>query len=192
MAYDTIHNNGVKNSYPGIAMSPQHKESCPPWLCSMGKAFDDPLESILKGFISDKAYWEEPEDHMADRNTRSIRYASVKGVGREAMAPIQFTNHEILWGGGLRRATSGGVGPRREDEHYYVSRDKDPTVNPVDYVYYFLPGLRVAVPKTVPNPDVQVLLFRIYQYGPKSMGYARIGDTLVPAILGSSDRQTLV
>lgn len=193
---------GNQDACLDVTMNPQCKQACPPWLRNMGQAFDDPLESTLKGFKADKSYWEElPEgqDHGADRDTRSLLYASAKAAGREAMAPVQFTNREDVWGGGLRRMTSGGVGPRREDEHYYAprytpvgfARYVDPTIDPADYTYYLLSGWRVAVPRTVPGPAIRALLLRIYQYGPGAVGYARLGDTLVPAILGPGDRQTL-
>jgi hypothetical protein len=190
---------GDQDACLGVTMNPQCKRACPPWLRNMGQAFDDPLESTLEGFKADKSYWEEPEDHGADRDTRSLLYASAKAAGREAMAPVQFTNREDVWGGGLRRMTSGGVGPRREDEHYYAprytpvgfARYVDPTIDPADYTYYLLSGWRVAVPRTVPGPAIRALLLRIYQYGPGAVGYARLGDTLVPAILGPGDRQTL-
>lgn len=173
--------------------------ACPPWLREMGSAFDEPYDSALEEFKADKTYWDPPEDDGADRDTRALQYASAKGAGRNAMAPVQFTNREDAWGGGLRRMVTGGVGPRREDEHYYApryvpigwARYVSPVIDPADYRYYRLAGWRIAVPRTIPGPAVRALLLRIYQYGPQSSGYARLGDTLVPAILGPGDRQTL-
>jgi hypothetical protein len=165
----------------------------------MGQAFDDPLASTLESFKADRAYWDPPEDRGPDRDTRALALAGAKAAGRAAKVPAPFMNRADAWGGGLRRMTSGGVGPRREDEHYYApryvpvgfARYEDPTVDPDDYTYYLLSGWRVAVPRTVPGPAVRATLLRIYQYGPQSAGYARLGDTIVPAILGPGDRQTL-
>ena len=166
------------------------------WLEPRGGA----LEPVLKKFVSDREYWEEErKDPENDWDTRSFTCAGTRGAGRQAMAPVQFTNREDIWGGGLRRMTSGGVGPRREDEHYYApryvpigfGRYKSPLVDPDDYTYHLLSGWRVAVPRTVPGPAVRALLLRLYQYGPQSAGYVRLGDTLVPALLGPGDRQTL-
>lgn len=194
---------GDQDARLGVTMNRATREcesACPPWLRNMGQAFDDPLESTLEAFKADKSYWEEPEDDGADRDTRALLHASAKAAGREAMAPIQFTNCEDIWGGGLRQMTTGGVGPRREDEHLSAprytpvgfARYDDPTIDPAGYTYYLMSGgWRVAVPLTIPGPGVRALLLRIYQYGPSSVGYVRLGDTLVPAILGIGDRQTL-
>jgi hypothetical protein len=164
----------------------------------MGRAFDDPLAATLQSYTSDKSYWEEPHEEQ-DRDTRNLQHARAKASGREAMVPAQLMNRVDVWGGGLRRMTDGGVGPRREDEHYLAPRHTpigfgryvDPTLDPSDYQFYHLSGWRVAIPRTVSGPDVRATLLRIYQYGPSSAGYARLGDTIVPAILGPGDRQTL-
>ncbi len=134
-----------------------------------------------------------------DRDDAARGIASARGAALAAAVPPQFANREDVWGGGLRRMASGGVGPRREDDHYrparYVpigfARYENPNVDPADYAYYLMSGWRVAVPRTLPGPAVRALLARIYQYGPSSAGYARLGDTIVPAILGPGDRQTL-
>jgi hypothetical protein len=188
---------GDRNACLGVTMNPQCKKSCPKWLRNMGKPFDDPLQSSLEAFVSD---WNnDTEKSGPDRDSRSLRSSTVRARGRERLTPAPFTNRMDIWGGGLRRMTSGSVGPRREDEHYYApryvpigfARYKDPTVDPADYTYYQMSGWRVAVPRTVPGPAVRALLMRIYQYGPKSAGYARLGDTIVPAILSPGDRRTL-
>lgn len=93
----------------------------------------------------------------------------------------------------------GGVGPRREDEHYHApryvpigfARYESPVLDPGDYAFYQLAAWRVAVPRSSAGPAARALLRRIYEHGPASAGYARVGDTLVPAILGSGDRRTL-
>ncbi|MGL4507977.1 MAG: hypothetical protein ACRCUF_19835, partial [Aeromonas sobria] len=69
------------------------------------------------------------------------------------------------------------------------ARYRDPTVDPADYLYYYLAGWRVAIPRTTPRADN--ILYRIYHWGPQSAGYVRLGDTIVPAVLGPGDRQTL-
>jgi len=164
----------------------------------MGQAFGDPLESTLEGFVSDACREERSEaeqNDAADRDARFLSYASAKGAGRKALAPVQSTSRENLWGGGLRRMTSSGVGPRREDEHRYVSvgfaRYLDPAVDPAGYAYYPFSGWRVAVPRTISGPAVWALFLQMSRYGPESAGYARLGDTLVPAVLGPGDRQRL-
>lgn len=206
---------GDSGACQGVAESPQCKKACPPWLRDMGKAFDDPLQSALEGFVSAEGASASKDDGDADasgagagagadesvpdRDSQVLQYAAARAAGREAQAPSQFANREDVWGGGLRRMVDGGVGPRREDEHYYApryvpvgfARYEDPTVDPANYKYYLMSGWRVAIPRTIPGPAVRALLLRIYQYGPRSAGYARLGDTLVPAILGPGDRQTL-
>jgi hypothetical protein len=169
----------------------------------MGGAFDDPLASTLEAFANNKKYWEggaeEQEEQNSARESHRLARAKAHALGRQALAPAQFMNRADVWGGGLRRMVEGGVGPRREDEHYYApryvpvgfARYVDPTVDPANYTYYRLSGWRVAVPLTLPGPAARALLLRIYRYGPASVGYARLGDTLVPAILGPGDRQTL-
>lgn len=139
----------------------------------------------------------EAED--ADRDTRMMRYAKAKGHLHESMAPSPAEHYDRAWGGGLRRMVVAGVGPRREDEHYYApryvpvgyARYDPPTIDPLQYEYYRISGWRVAVPRDLPGPDVRRLLLRIYHYGPQSAGYVRIGDSLVPAILEYQERMTL-
>ncbi|GFR89315.1 hypothetical protein ElyMa_002540100 [Elysia marginata] len=83
------------------------------------------LEPALESFKTDTAYWEEPsKEHQkkVDRDTQTLIYASAKGAGRKAMAPAQLTNQEVIWGGGLCRMATGGVGPRREDNYYCAPR----------------------------------------------------------------------
>lgn len=166
----------------------------------MGQAFDEPLAATLESFKADKTYWEdeEPAEDL-DRDRQALRHLKAKAAGREDSVPIQFANRVDIWGGGLRRMATGSVGPRREDDHYRAprytpigfARYVSPIIDPADYTFYLMSGWRVAVPRTVPGPDVRALLRRIYQYGPSSAGYARLGDTLVPAMLGPGDRQTL-
>jgi hypothetical protein len=66
-----------------------------------------------------------------------------------------------------------------------------PVVDANDYEYFRVAGWRVAVPRSTPGIRTKDLLSRIYNYGPQSAGYVRLGDTLVPAILGPGDRATL-
>ncbi len=173
--------------------------ACPQALRDMGDITTDPLEAQLERFAADRDYWDPPEGVGEDRDVRTVSYASAKGSGRGSMAPVQFANREDVWGGGLRRMTSGSVGPRREDEHHYATRYVPigfgryvpPTINSEDYRFYQLAGWRVAVPRSAAGPVARALLLRMYQYGPEAAGYARMGDTLVPALLGPGDRQTL-
>lgn len=173
--------------------------ACPRALLGMGDTTSEPLGAQLERFAADRDYWDPPEDEGLDRDVRAVSYASAKGSGRDSMVPAQSTNREDVWGGGLLRVTSGGVGPRREDEHHYAPRHvpigfgryTPPTVDPGDYRFYRSAGWRVAVPRETAPPTVRALLHRIYHYGPGAAGYVRMGDTLVPAILGPGDRQTL-
>lgn len=159
-------------------------------------------QSAVEKFVADKSYWEPPPEPRNDRDARVMGQAQsrAKGAAESVAAFVPtFENREDAWGGGLRRMVRGGIGPRREDEHYYAARYvpvgfaryASPTVNPADYLYYPLSGWRVAVPRTTPGPEIRALLARIYWYGPKSAGYARLGDTIVPALLSPGDRQTL-
>jgi hypothetical protein len=64
-------------------------------------------------------------------------------------------------------------------------------INPLDYEFYRVAGWRVAVPRITPGLRVKDIVSRIFYYGPQSAGYVRVGDTLVPAMLGVGDRQAL-
>lgn len=153
-----------------------------------------------------KVVWREADDEpdaALDRDSRTMRFASARAVGREHLAPRTPGGHrDAAWGGGLRRVVDGAVGPSREDEQRYVAipgryvpigyaRYVPPMVNPYDYKYYRVAGWRVAVPRTIPDNRVRDLLYRIYYTGPQSAGYVRMGDTLVPAILETGDRMTI-
>jgi hypothetical protein len=151
-------------------------------------------ETSLKRFISDKSYWDIPEDAESDRDTQMLLNACTKGAGREVLA--RAVRHRNLGGGDLRRLVSGGVGPHREDESLHApigfARYEDPTADPADYLYYHLAdGRRVAIPRVTPSADANNLIQKIYHWGPQSAGYVRLGDTLVPAVLGPGDRRTL-
>lgn len=166
----------------------------------MGKIFDNPLETTLTAFVSDRGYWDEPEDEAADRDTQVLLHASAKGAGREAMAPSQSAHLENTWGGGLRRVVSADArDPHHGDDRIWVSRYvpvgfaryKNPTVDPAAYNFYYLDGWRVAIHHMVPASLVHDMLLRIRKHGPESVGYVRLGDTLVSAALGPGARQTL-
>lgn len=147
---------------------------------------------------------DDDEDGGPDRDSAAMRNASARGAGRESMLPgLPGGGNGVAWGGSLRRMTdSGPLAPSREDEMRltdipgrYVptgyARYTSPVVNPWDYTYYRVAGWRVAVPRATPGMRVRDLLYRIEYFGPQSAGYARVGDTLVPAILGPGDRATL-
>lgn len=146
---------------------------------------------------------EDAEDSAPDRDSRSVRGASARGAGRERLAVDLPGRREAAWGGALRRMSeSGPLAPSREDENRLTSvasryvpigfaRYTSPVVDPYDYEYYRVAGWRVAVPRSTPGERVRDLLYRIFYYGPQSAGYARIGDCLVPGILGPGDRATL-
>lgn len=134
-----------------------------------------------------------------DRDDRAVHAAAARSAGQQASDPLGFMNRADAWGGGLRRILAEETVPRREDQHWYApryvpigfARYESPIVDPMDYNYYQMAGWRVAIPRNVPGPERHALLQRIYAFGPQSAGYARLGDTLVPALLGPGDRQTL-
>jgi hypothetical protein len=107
-----------------------------------------------------------------------------------------------VWGGALRRVTAASLAPSREDEFSYTdvpgrytpigyAKYVSPVVDPYDYSYYRVAGWRMAIPRSLPGPRVQDLLWRVFYYGPQSAGYVRLGATLVPSILNPGDRATL-
>ena len=69
----------------------------------------------------------------------------------------------------------------------YVS----PVINLGDYQFRRMAAWRVAIPRALPELRVQDLLSRIWDYGPASAGYVRIGETLVPATLDPGSRAAL-
>ena len=197
---------GDRQACAGVNNEPQCRKSCPPWLQKMGTLYPTSDNSITNAVEAFKSQYEESgreSDSSSDVRDRKVTaYAKRRGEGREQMVPKQFgdfMNRSDVWGGGQRRMVQYGLGPRREDEHYYAPRYVpvgfaqyvSPVVNPMDYRFYRLSGWRIAVPRTVCGPNVRNLLLRIYKYGPQAAGYARLGDTLVPAILTPGDRRTL-
>lgn len=198
---------GNPQACKSLHAAPECAGECPPHNRKLGRYFDDPplanspadLSSALDHFVADHKQADKAAPAAYDRDEEVVSHAKLRAADREASIPVQFVNRVDVWGGGLRRMVDGGVGPRREDAHYYApryvpigfARYVSPIIDPADYTYYQMSGWRVAVPRTVAGPEVRALLLRIYQYGPGSSGYARLGDTLVPAILGPGDRQTL-
>lgn len=135
---------------------------------------------------------------VADRDDAFMQMRRTQNRGRADRAP----GAAAFGGGALRRAVEMPIAPSREDIARYVTvpgrytpigfaRYTSPVVNPADYSYYRLAGWRVAIPRTTPSERVRDLLYRIFYYGPESAGYVRIGDTLVPAVLGPGDRMSL-
>ena len=157
------------------------------------------ISAALAAFVAAHKTEEAAASPQDDRDGRALRHSQAKAAGLEAQLPPQLMNRLDVWGGGLRRMVDGGVGPRREDEHYHApryvpigfARYESPVLDPGDYAFYQLAAWRVAVPRSSAGPAARALLRRIYEHGPASAGYARVGDTLVPAILGSGDRRTL-
>ncbi len=82
-----------------------------------------------------------------------------------------------------------GMGPHPSARGYIplgYARRRAAGVDPRAYAYY--QGERVAVPRGL---EARALLHRIAEGGPQWAGYAREGDTLVPAHLGPGDRKAL-
>jgi len=155
--------------------------------CHSGRCYGDPDDDEV--------------DQGADRDDRAAFYAASSNRLRETMVP-RSAGRRGPWGGALRRMTTTHIRPSREDESRYISvpgryvpigfaRYVAPVIQPTDYEYYRIAGWRVAVPRSVPGERVKDLLYRIFYYGPQSAGYVRLGDTLVPAVLGPGDRMTL-
>lgn len=132
----------------------------------------------------------DSEDEV-DRNNHMVSYAKSKGRGRMQHEPTM--PGEGAWGGSLCKLTNIEVGDPREDAVHIpigYARYTAPGVKAEDYTYHRVGGWRVAVPKKSKVP-VHKLLQRIQNTGPQSVGYVRVGDTLVPGHLGPGDRATL-
>lgn len=151
----------------------------------------------------------------ARRDSQMLRYASSKGCGLRRSQPSRGS----YCGSAMSRLVSDDSPFRsnlstRCDSHpdiaFSVPVNRDvfgvspgryvpigygeyvsPTINRYDYRFYTLAGWRVAVPRSIPPGVLSNLLYRIYNYGPQSAGYARIGDTLVPSMLGPGERLAL-
>jgi hypothetical protein len=134
-----------------------------------------------------------------DRDDRIVTFAAAKGAGRERMTSHAYNLHSA-WGGATR--ASDTIMPTREDVQSSrtvpgrtvrigYARYVSPTVDPYDYKYYHVSGWRVAIPRATPVVHVDYLLNRIIQFGPRSAGYVRIGDSLVPGSLGPGERVTI-
>lgn len=165
--------------------------------CGAQSLFDDPLDSALKAFASER--WTPPA--KIDRDSVGLRAACARGQSRLTSVPEVMRSNEA-WGGGLRRLAnasdrfdaSDASGPPYRDPRYVpigFARYVSPVLNPADYAFYRIAAWRVAVVRTMCSPQVRAILNRIVQYGPQSAGYVRIGDTLVPSVLTPGDRQTL-
>lgn len=140
------------------------------------------------------------------RDDAVVRGALRRGAGRASagMSTLRLGADGGVagWGGARRLATPADLGPSRDDEVLATSvpgryvplgyaRYAAPLVDPTHYSFYRAAGWRVAVPRSVTGAGLIDLLERIYFLGPAAAGYVRRGDTLVPAILGSGDRETV-
>ena len=68
---------------------------------------------------------------------------------------------------------------------------ESPIISLLDYKFFTFVGFRVAILRSMPNEQINMILTNIYRYGPQSVGYVRVYDTLVPASLGPGDRMIL-
>lgn len=139
----------------------------------------------------------------SDRDERSMALTVARGnLSRGVVKRKDQGNRSQAWGGALRRMTETSLGPSRDDERKFVSvpgryvpvgfaRYAPPLLNPLDYSMYRVAGWRVAVPRSIPGARVKDLLFRIFYFGPQSVGFVRMGDVMVPAALNTGDRMTL-
>lgn len=147
----------------------------------------------------------EPEK-TNNRDERFLR--SVRSRGDQARDAAKSTRSRCCTtgtnaqGGALRRMERTTLAPSPEYEYKYVSvpgryvplgfaRYVQPTINPNNYALYNVAAWRVAVPRGEPGFRVKDLLQRIFNYGPASAGYVRMGDMLVPAIEEPGDRMAL-
>ena len=67
----------------------------------------------------------------------------------------------------------------------------EPNINPLNYNFYYIPGWTIAIPRAIPMNQVNNILNMILYQGPESVGYIRMGDTMVPAVLSPGDRMSL-
>ena len=145
---------------------------------------------------------DDADDDGVDRDSRTMEHARRKATTRENMVPAAAGHQGNTWGGGMRRMVANEIVPSREDAARYVTlpgryvpigfhKYKSPVLDPSEYRFYRVADWSVAVPRSIPGLRVRDLLYRIYNYGPDSAGYVRIGDTLVPAELSPGDRMTL-
>ncbi len=150
----------------------------------------------------------------ASRDERFLSFARHKG--RAASAAVQSKTPGGKGGAALRRIPSMDLAPSRQDMSALAAKRllgaktdasagasstrtvpigfakyKSPIVNPLMYNFYHIAGWRVAVPRALDSLRTNLLLQRMYRYGPESAGYVRLGDTLVPAILSTGDRMSL-
>ncbi|MDE2095942.1 MAG: hypothetical protein KGL39_01695 [Patescibacteria group bacterium] len=135
-----------------------------------------------------------------DRDDRVVRQASARSKTARAVESKKTAGLGAKMHGAYRRMTSADMYPSRQD----VQRETDtryvplgfakyvaPEIDPTDYNVFRLAGWRVVVPRATCGLRTRELLYRIYKFGPQSAGYVRVGDTLVPAMMGVGDRLTL-
>ena len=151
---------------------------------------------------------DDDEDTIRDsaREAMILAAAKSRAQGREKLAPApgppgQKAARSCAWGGGLRRVADVKLAPMREDQQEappgryvpigYARYDAE-TVRPTAYkLVHGVGGWRIAVPRGMGPVAEAVLLNQIASAGPQAAGYARQGDTLVPAALGPGDRAAL-
>jgi len=71
------------------------------------------------------------------------------------------------------------------------ARYKVPYIDPNKFKFYWLSGLRVAIPANFSKSNALTILTAISRSGPRYAGYTKIGDTLVPSVLSLGDRMLL-
>lgn len=149
----------------------------------------------LSAFIRDEAQDRLDADRagLPGRDEAVVSRACAAGAGLRRKLPAPYTGRAA--GGALRRlAVPFPPLPARQDENYVplgFARYRNPGVDPGIYTYYQMAGWRIAVPRALCKEQALALVNGIYEVGPGPWGYARLGDTLVPAGLSPGDRQTL-
>ena len=124
---------------------------------------------------------------------RALRMGMRPAAGRERQPvtlrgmhgdmPPTFGEHALRWGSGNEAAP--GHMPAE------FARFKLPNVDPKDYRIRYAGPWRAAVPRYIGEQAWEALANKMYRFGPHSVGFVTMSDTLVPAKLGFGDRQML-
>ena len=147
-----------------------------------------------------------------ERDSMAMRHSTTKTAAlRKSPAATVAIRRSATCGGGLRRCVEGGEGFYWRDDEAALARQRPPAAEPlgrnipIGYARYTLPEVdpntyrfvrgdgnwRVAIPRSASSGVVATTLRAIRAGGPAAAGYARSGDTLVPAVLGPGDRAAL-
>ena len=129
---------------------------------------------------------------LSNISNESIAQQFVTGWGQGQHEMPTLYDESDVWGEGLRsNKPPRNLRERGESVPIDFAKFVAPDINTDDFMFYDIPGGRVAVMRWTTPGELANIMKMIQAHGPASIHYVRVHDTVMPNWLGPQNRQLL-